>query len=132
MSLVQKFLLKKIVDPRGEIVIAEAQNEIPFEIRRIYFLKNLQSSHPRGFHAHKKLKQLAVCLTGSCKMILDNGHEKEIVHMDNSSEGILIDAMIWHEMYDFSSDCVFLVFADNQYDESDYIRNYSDFIGATK
>lgn len=132
MSLVTKFNFKSKGDSRGELVILEALKDIPFDVKRIYYLKNLNFHKPRGFHAHKKLKQVATCITGSCKMLLDNGNQKEIVEMQANSEGVLIDSMVWHEMFDFSSDCIFLVLASDYYDEDDYIREYSDFLKAIR
>lgn len=127
MSLLQKFNLRSKGDSRGELVILEAQRDIPFEIKRLYFLKNLDFSQPRGFHAHKELKQVAICISGSCKMLLDNGIEKETIEMNSHSEGVLIDSMVWHEMFEFSEDCIFLVLASDYYFESDYIRDYESF-----
>lgn len=132
MSLITKFNFKSKGDSRGELVILESLRDIPFDVKRIYYLKNLDFHKPRGFHAHKQLKQVATCITGSCKMLLDNGTQRETVEMKANSEGVLIDSMIWHEMFDFSSDCIFLVLANDYYDESDYIRDYSEFIRATK
>lgn len=128
MSLITKYSFKSKGDSRGELVILETLRDIPFEVKRIYYLKELDSCKPRGFHAHKKLKQVAICISGSCKMLLDNGSQKEIVEMSTHSEGVLIDTMIWHEMFDFSNDCIFLVLANEYYDESDYIREYSEFL----
>ena len=71
---------------------------------------------------------MAVCISGTCKFLLDNGKKKINVLLDSPSKGLLIDEMIWHEMYDFSEDCVLMVLADDFYDESDYIRDYNDFL----
>lgn len=119
--------LKKIADERGTLVPIEAYRQVPFEIKRIYYLTGLRSDFPRGFHAHKKLKQFAICLTGSCRFVMDDGKKREEFILSDSNTGILIDTLIWHEMHDFSSDCVLLVLASDFYDESDYIREYSDF-----
>ena len=120
-------------DDRGSLVIAEAQKNIPFNINRVYCLYNL-NEEPRGFHAHKELQQVVVCLAGSCKFLLDNGREKVIVDLSIKSAGLFVDKMIWHEMYDFSSDCVLMVLASEHYDEGDYIRKYNEFkdIGSAK
>ena len=132
MSLITKYNFKSKGDSRGELVILETLKDIPFEVKRIYYLKNLDFHKPRGFHAHKKLKQVAICISGSCKMLLDNGSQKEIAEMHIHSEGVLIDSMIWHEMFDFSNDCIFLVLASDYYDESDYIRDYNQFLIETQ
>ena len=114
-------------DNRGSLVVAEAQKNIPFVINRVYCLYNL-SEEPRGFHAHKELLQVVVCLSGSCKFLLDNGQEKEVVDLNSEFPGLFVDKMIWREMFDFSSDCVLMVLASKHYDENDYIRDYDDFL----
>ena len=82
----------------------------------------------RGFHAHRNLKQIAVCLTGSCRFVLDNGKVKEEVILEGATNGLLIEDLVWREMHDFSSDCVLLVLASEHYDELDYIRDYDVFM----
>ena len=86
------------------------------------------NGRPRGFHAHKKLHQVAVCLAGSCRMTLDDGHEKAAVTLDDPARGILIRQMVWREMHDFSPDCILMVLASHVYDEDDYIRDYDAFL----
>lgn len=114
-------------DSRGSLIIAEACKNIPFEIKRVYCLSNL-NDQARGFHAHKNLLQVMVCLSGSCDVLLDNGKSKETIHISNSFKGLFIDKMIWHEMHNFTNDCVLMVLSSEWYDEDDYIRNYESFI----
>jgi WxcM-like, C-terminal len=116
-----------VTDARGRLVAAEVDRHIPFPIKRVYFLRDLKSDEPRGFHAHRALQQVAVCIAGSCTFILDNGREREQLVLDAPARGIHIGSMIWHEMHDFSDDCVLMVFASEFYDEADYIRDYGDF-----
>lgn len=120
--------LQSYGDNRGCISIAEIGKEIPFDVKRIYYLTNLSDSKPRGFHAHRELRQLAICIEGSCRMLLDDGVDKSVVAMDSPTLGVLIEPMVWHEMHDFSDGCVFLVLASDIYNEQDYIRDYSEFI----
>lgn len=127
MSLVQWIDIPQLGDERGGLVALEANKHIPFDIRRVYYIFNTQNQ-PRGFHAHKALKQVMVCLQGSCRIILDSGKEKESVILTPSSSGLFISDMIWREMHDFSSDCILLVFASEHYDEADYIRDYDEFV----
>lgn len=115
-------------DERGSLVALEQAKDIPFDVKRVYYMFNTQKEIRRGFHAHKQLEQLAIVVKGSCKFLMDDGHEKINVNLDNPAAGLLIEPMIWHEMYDYSDDCVLLVLANNHYDESDYIREYSDFL----
>ena len=128
MNLINLIDFKSLGDERGELVALEANKDIPFDIKRVYYILGTHTDVVRGFHAHKELRQVAVCVTGQCKFIIDDGIDKQEVIMDSPTKGIVIDKMQWHEMYDFSDDCVLLVFASDQYDESDYIRNYSDFL----
>lgn len=115
-------------DARGSLVVLEAQKQIPFDIQRVYYIFGTKQDIARGFHAHKALQQVAVCVAGQCKMLLDDGRNKTVITMDSPTHGVLIDRMIWHEMHDFSKDCVLLVLASAHYDEADYIRDYDDFI----
>jgi dTDP-4-dehydrorhamnose 3,5-epimerase-like enzyme len=116
----------------GSLSFFEAERHIPFPIRRIYYIFNVASGARRGFHAHKNLKQVLFCIHGSCKLLLDDGKEQQIVHLTNPSEGILLEGVIWREMYDFSDGAVLAVMASEYYDEADYIRNYEDFLSYIK
>ncbi|EJN6829784.1 WxcM-like domain-containing protein [Vibrio cidicii] len=117
-----------IGDERGNLVALERNKEIPFDIRRIYYMFGMQSDLPRGFHAHKELIQVAVCLKGSCDILMDDGNDKQVVTLNSPDKGLVIDTMQWHEMENFSDDCVLLVLASDVYNESDYIRDYSEFL----
>ena len=86
----------------------------------------------RGFHAHKSLQQILVCVHGSCKVRLDNGYEKKVVALEKPYEGLYIANNMWREMFEFSSDAVLMVFASELYDESDYIRDYDEFLRFVK
>ncbi|WP_063660041.1 sugar 3,4-ketoisomerase [Aliivibrio fischeri] len=119
-------------DERGSLVSLEENKNIPFEIKRVYYIFDTKEQVRRGLHAHKKLKQLAIVLKGSCRFLLDNGSEKIEILLDNPSQGLYIESVIWREMFDFSDDCVLMVLADSVYDESDYIRGYEDFIRIVK
>ena len=127
MDLINVIELLDLGDERGGLVALEGNDTVPFKIRRVYYIINTKKGVSRGFHAHKKLKQLAVCIAGSCNLILDNGLEKESVFLDSPLKGVIIDKMIWHEMHDFSDNCVLMVLADDIYDEDDYIRDYKVF-----
>ncbi|WP_206360685.1 FdtA/QdtA family cupin domain-containing protein [Vibrio sp. F13] len=115
-------------DDRGSLVSLEQRQNIPFDIKRVYYLFNTKDEVKRGFHAHKKLKQLAIVLKGSCRFLLDDGTEKIELLLDNPAQGLLIESLVWREMFDFSEDCVLMVLADSVYDENDYIRDYDEFI----
>ena len=101
-------------------------------MKRVYYLANTAPNFSRGFHAHKNLRQIAVAVSGSCRMVLDDGTNREEIILNSPSKGVLIESMIWREMHDFSADCVLLVLASEHYDKSDYIREYDDFLKAVK
>lgn len=128
MSLIKWLEFPSLGDQRGNLVVLEGMKNIPFDIKRVYYLFGMQSDLPRGFHAHKAIIQVAVCVKGSCNILMDNGTEKQIVTLDSPATGLLIDVMQWHEMHDFSEDCVLMVLASEHYDESDYIRDYDVFL----
>ena len=128
MSLINTICFKSLGDERGSLVALEGNKSVPFDIKRVYYIFGTKEGVSRGFHAHRNLKQVAVCVTGSCRFVLDNGKQREEVVLDKSTIGLVIDDLTWREMYDFSSDCVLMVLANEHYDESDYIRDYQDFI----
>ena len=118
---------KPLGDERGSLIAIEAEKSVPFEVRRVYYIFGTKEGVERGFHAHKALNQVAVVVTGSCEMVLDDGDSQTMVTMGSSGKGILIEPKVWHYMKNFSPDCVLLVLADQHYNESDYIRNYDLF-----
>lgn len=130
MSLVKYLEFPPLGDERGHLVALESdKGAVPFTIKRVYYLFDTKQGVSRGYHAHKNLRQVAICVKGSCRFVLDNGTKREEVVLDSSTKGILIESMVWREMYDFSEDCVLLVLASELYDESDYIRDYQKFTG---
>lgn len=116
-------------DERGSLIAIENNKDYPFDVKRVYYIFNTLPDVRRGFHAHKKLQQILICVNGSCVIHLDNGlgETKEIL-LDSPSKGLYISSNTWREMYNFSKDAVLLVLASEYYDEADYIRNYDDFI----
>jgi dTDP-4-dehydrorhamnose 3,5-epimerase-like enzyme len=119
-------------DDRGSLIALENQKNIPFKVQRVYYVFDTKSNVTRGLHAHKDLRQVAVCVSGSCKFHLSDGFSTKDVLLDSPTKGLFIDSMIWREMSDFSDDCVLMVLADSLYDENDYIRDYEVFIEAVK
>ena len=128
MSLLQFVDFPPLGDDRGSLVALEAEKTVPFAIKRVYYIFGTQEGVSRGFHAHKNLKQVAICVTGHCRMVLDNGLEREDTLLNSPTKGLLINSFIWREMHDFSKDCVLLVLASAHYDEKDYIRDYQEFL----
>ena len=115
-------------DERGSLIAIEAEKSVPFEVRRVYYIFATKEGVERGFHAHKALNQVAVAVTGSCEMVLDDGECETSVLLDSAQKGVLIGPGVWRVMRNFSSDCVLLLLADQHYDEADYIRDYQEFI----
>lgn len=126
--LVTKYVFQPHGDDRGQLVSLEEFKDIPFRIKRVYYMYDTIADVVRGKHAHKTLEQILICIHGSCKIMLDNGHEKKVVPLEKPYEGLYVSNVMWREMFDFSPDAVLMVLASELYDESDYIRNYDDFL----
>lgn len=125
---VRKITFPKRQNETGSLTFLEGTHDMPFEIRRVYYIYEVAAGARRGFHAHKKLQQVLICIHGSCKILLDDGQEKEIVTLSDPTEGLMVGHAVWREMFDFSPDAVLLVLASEFYDEGDYIRDYDQFL----
>jgi dTDP-4-dehydrorhamnose 3,5-epimerase-like enzyme len=123
-----KYVFQPHGDERGQLVSLEEYKDIPFRIKRVYYMYGTAKGVTRGYHAHKSLEQILICIHGSCKVRLDNGKEKKIVPLEKPYEGLYVSNNMWREMFEFSSDAVLMVLASELYDESDYIRDYDDFL----
>ncbi|MCS7092518.1 MAG: FdtA/QdtA family cupin domain-containing protein [Patescibacteria group bacterium] len=119
-----------IHDQRGNLTFIESGTHIPFQIKRIYYLYDVPGGAERAGHAHKRLQQLMIAISGSFDVHLDDGTEKKVFHLNRSYHGLFIPPMHWRIINNFSSGAVCLVLADQYYDESDYIRDYKDFLEA--
>ena len=127
-----KYAFQQHGDERGQLVALEEQKDIPFEIKRVYYMYDTKEGVRRGYHAHKSLEQILICIHGSCKILMDNGEEKKIISLEKPYEGLYINNNIWREMVDFSPDAVLMVLASDYYKEEDYIRNYDEFLKFVK
>lgn len=125
---VKKFHFPPHGDDRGQLIAIEAGKDLPFDVKRVYYIYDTLPGVRRGFHAHYDLEQILICVSGSCKIHLDNGYDTAEVLLDKPHEGLYISNNMWREMYDFSEGAVLLVLASRFYDEADYIRNYDQFI----
>ena len=119
---------KVLGDHRGQLVVIEGKDDVPFDIKRVFYIYGTQKDTPRGNHSHYKTKQYLIAVNGSCKVTLDNGKTKQTFSLDEPDKGLFQDALIWGTMHDFSDDCVLLVFADNRYKSEDYISDYNNFL----
>ena len=124
--------LPRFEDPRGSLTFVESNQQIPFEIRRVYYLYDVPGGSERGGHAHKELQQLIIAMSGSFDIHLDDSQERKTFHLNRSYYGLLVCPMIWREIDNFSSGAVCLVLASNFYTEDDYHRDYHDFKQAAK
>lgn len=120
--------LNKIHNRAGNITIVEGEQNIPFSVKRIYYLYDIPGGESRGGHAHRELYQLIVSASGSFEVLLDDGKNKKIVRLNRPNYGLLVVPGIWRELFEFSSGAICLVLASEKYDESDYIRDYDSFI----
>lgn len=120
--------LPKVSDPRGNLSFIEGGEHIPFDIKRVYYLYDVPGGSDRGAHAHKTLHQFIVAMSGSFDVVLDDGKEKKRFHLNRSYYGLYVCPMMWRDLDNFSSGAVSMVLASENYDEADYIRDYSEFI----
>lgn len=130
MMQVVKYMFQPHGDDRGQLVALEEFKDIPFRVKRVYYMYDTKEGVVRGKHAHKKLEQILVCIHGSCKVRLDNGNESKVVNLEKPYEGLYVANYMWREMFDFSSDAVLMVMASELYDEDDYIRDYEEFLAS--
>lgn len=127
-----KYVFQPHGDERGQLVALEEFKDIPFRVKRVYYMYDTVKGVIRGKHAHKMLEQILICIHGSCKIRLDNGKEQKVIPLEKPYEGLYVPNFMWREMYDFSSDAVLMVLASELYNESDYIRNYDEFLQTIK
>ncbi len=124
----QVLAMPRINDPRGNLTFIEANRHIPFKIQRIYYLYDVPGGAERGGHAHKNLHQLIIAMSGSFDIHLDDGVKKKSIHLNRSYNALYVCPMIWRTIDNFSSGAICMVLASNYYEESDYFRDYQNFL----
>lgn len=124
--------LQTIGDERGKLVSLESLKNLPFAIKRVYYMFDTSPDLPRGFHAHKELEQLVIAIDGACEFVLDDGKNKESVWLNRPDVGLYIGKNMWQEMRNFSYGCKLMILASDYYDESEYIRDYAEFLKRVK
>lgn len=124
--------LQVINDERGKLVSLESLKNLPFAIKRVYYMFDTLPDEPRGFHAHKELEQLVIAIDGACEFVLDDGKNKESVWLNRPDVGLYIGKNMWREMRNFSYGCKLMILASDYYDESEYIRDYAEFLKRVK
>jgi len=117
-----------IKDARGNLTFVEGGNHIPFDIRRIYYLYDVPGGAERGGHAHHDLRQLIIAMSGSFDVVLDDGFNKKRIHLNRSFHGLYLETKVWRELDNFSSGSVCMVLASDIYKESDYVRDYDEYL----
>lgn len=120
--------LPKIVDSRGNLSFAENLSQLPFEIRRAYWIYDVPGGTERGGHAYRENVEFVIALSGSFDVLLDDGRREERVSLNRSYYGLLIPRMVWRTMVNFSTNSLALVLSSTEYSEGDYIRDYSEFL----
>jgi dTDP-4-dehydrorhamnose 3,5-epimerase-like enzyme len=120
--------IPKIPDPRGNLTFIEGGRHVPFEIARVYFVYDVPVGSARGGHAHRETSELVVAVSGSFDVTLDTGEQRRTYSLNRPYEGLTLPTMVWRELTNFSSGAVALVFASTLFSETDYIRDYSDFL----
>lgn len=123
---------KNIFDKYGSLVPIECKKDVPFDIKRVYYITGVDHTVTRGHHSHKVLHQVLICIKGSVKVKVKNPNEEEIYTLNDKSKGLYIGPFIWREMFDFTDDAVLLVLASEYYEEKDYIRNYDFYLQEAK
>lgn len=118
---------KQNVDEYGVLIPIEAMKDIPFDVKRIYYIYNVDPDQRRGFHAHEDLEQALICIHGKVKILTKTPFEEEIVTLDDPQKALYIGSMVWREMFDFENDAILLVLASKLYNADDYIRDYQQF-----
>lgn len=119
-------------DDRGSLIALENGHNLPFDVKRVYYIFGTKANVPRGFHAHRQLKQVLMAMSGNVTIKTEHGGKTETHLLNRPDEGLLIEGLVWREMHDFSPDCVLTVLADEYYNENDYIRDYQRFLDLEK
>jgi dTDP-4-dehydrorhamnose 3,5-epimerase-like enzyme len=116
-------------DPAGDLAVVD-EGDMPFPVRRVFYLHSVPAGARRGGHAHRRLEQVLVAVAGRFDVVLDDGAKRRTVRLDDPNRGLFLPTMIWREMVNFSPDAVCLVLASAPYDEADYIRDYDEFVAS--
>jgi len=123
---------KVMGDERGSLIAFEENHNVPFDIKRVFYIYGTQEDVPRGQHSHHKTKQLLIAVNGGCKVTMNDGKNKKTYVLNKPNVGLFQDALVWGTMHDFTEDCILMVFADTYHEETDYIRDYEQFLEEVK
>jgi UDP-2-acetamido-3-amino-2,3-dideoxy-glucuronate N-acetyltransferase len=120
--------LKEFLDAKGSLVVAEVEDQLPFDVQRIFVISSVPEGEPRGIHAHRECQQFLICVAGSVKAMVDDGETRHVYALDRPSIGLYMPALTWGTQYDYSPDAVLVVLASLPYDAADYVHDYDEFI----
>lgn len=124
-DVIKTLKLPVIVD---DCNLAVAQKpDVPFAIKRVYYIYNTKNNESRGFHAHRKTQQILFCLSGSVRVVVETKEGRSECFLNDPSEGVFLDSLAWHEMHDMDESTILLILASDEYNEADYIRDYQQF-----
>ena len=119
--------LKHVSDLRGDLSVTDVQSEIPFKVKRIFWVYNVPSERIRGAHVHRELEEFIVCVSGSVSVVLDDGNHRKEIELNDPSIGLYLPPRVWRTLYKYTRDAILVVLASRQYDPADYIRDYEAF-----
>lgn len=122
------FNLSSFIDHRGNLLVGQVPEQVPFEVKRFFVISHVPQGEPRGIHAHKECHQLLICLQGSLKAMVDNGEERKVISLSSNSQALHMPPGTWGAQYDYSEDAILLVLASQAYDPDDYIHDYEEFL----
>lgn len=125
---VQMIKFNQLGDDRGHLVVVEGEKDVPFDIKRIFYIYGSDTDVIRGQHANRKSEFVLINVSGTSKVKVDDGKNEKIYNLDEPHLGIYLPKMIWKDMYDFSEDSVLLVLSNEKYDASEYIRDYDEYL----
>lgn len=126
-SIYSRVPVKRNIDEHGELVVFQSYDDFEFDIKRIFYIKNVKNGEVRGKHANKKSEFLMICLQGSVNIRVTDGKKEEIIHLDYNSDALYIPRQIWKDMYDFDNNCILMVLSNEYYDNSEYIRDFNEY-----
>jgi len=124
--------LKFVGDLRGDLSVTDIEQEVPFRVKRIFWVYNVPSERVRGSHVHRQLHEFLVCVKGSVSVVADDGKCREEFTLNDPSIGLHLQPRVWRTLYKYSSDAVLLVLASHEYDPDDYVRDYQEFLATTQ
>lgn len=119
-------------DERGRLIAIEAGHNVPFDIKRVFYIYDTKKGVGRGEHAHQTQEQVLICMSGSCKILVDTGYKKDVIELKNPDKALYVGTMVWNKMFEFSHGCVLMVISSEYYNREEYITDYNDFLRKVK